>query len=347
MRGEHLVDAALEFSVVGSFSRIGYAVRSRLTGWETPAGLAGTRVLLTGGTSGVGLAAARTLTTLGAHVAITGRSQERLDGAADQIAAHGRGPITVVADSADLAAVRAMFDATVAGLGGLDVVVNNAGALTHEYTRSPQGFETTYAVHVLAPFLLTQLAVPVVGPQGRVITVSSGGMYSQSLRPDMQCGPEGFDGVAAYAKAKRAQVALTQEWAAGTPEDRRSPPCIPAGPTPPACAPRCRRSGGSPDRSCAPLSKVLTPWSGWPRPKCTAAGSGSTGAAGRSCVCPGPATPRTTRRPSSIGSPSRCRLPTPRSRRSPSQGVRTGDYAGESWCRPASTCSRPVPLAVA
>lgn len=213
MRGEHLVDAALEFSVVGSFSRIGYAVRSRLTGWETPAGLAGTRVLLTGGTSGVGLAAARTLTTLGAHVAITGRSQERLDGAADQIAAHGRGPITVVADSADLAAVRAMFDATVAGLGGLDVVVNNAGALTHEYTRSPQGFETTYAVHVLAPFLLTQLAVPVVGPQGRVITVSSGGMYSQSLRPDMQCGPEGFDGVAAYAKAKRAQVALTQEWA--------------------------------------------------------------------------------------------------------------------------------------
>ncbi|MBK6764338.1 MAG: SDR family NAD(P)-dependent oxidoreductase [Micrococcales bacterium] len=221
MKAEHLVDAALEFSVVGSFSRIGYAVRSRLAGWDTPTGLAGRRVLLTGGTSGVGLAAARTLTGLGAQVAITGRSRARLDGAAREIAAHGEDPITLVADSADLQQLPSMFDAAVSGLGGLDVVINNAGALTHEYSRSPQGFETTYAVHVLAPFLLTRLAVPVVGPQGRVITVSSGGMYSQSLHPDMQCGPEGFDGVTAYAKAKRAQVALNQEWA------RRHP----AGPT--------------------------------------------------------------------------------------------------------------------
>ena len=54
-----------------------------------------------------------------------------------------------------------------------DVLVNNAGALTHTYTRTPQGFEQTCAC-VLAPFLLTRLSIPVVGTSGKVITVSSG-----------------------------------------------------------------------------------------------------------------------------------------------------------------------------
>ena len=52
--------------------------------------------------------------------------------------------------------------------------MNNAGALTHTYTRTPQGFEQTYAVHVLAPFLLTRLSIPVVGTSGKVITCRPG-----------------------------------------------------------------------------------------------------------------------------------------------------------------------------
>lgn len=217
MRPADAVDALLEATVVGSFSRIGYETRSRLDGWTPAPRLDGTRVLLTGGTSGVGLAAARMLTDAGALVAITGRSAGRLAAAADVITVEGRAPVTIAADSTDLDEVRTSFEQAVGALGGLDVLINNAGALVHTYSRSPQGFETTYAVHVLAPFLLTQLAVPVIGPNGRVITVSSGGMYSQSLRPDMQMGPEGFDGVAAYAMAKRAQVALTQQWAQRNP----------------------------------------------------------------------------------------------------------------------------------
>ncbi len=111
-----------------------------------------------------------------------------------------------------------MFEQAVGALGGLDVLVNNAGALVHEYRTSPQGFEETYAVHVLSSFLLTGLAVDVMPAEGRVLTVTSGGMYSQSLRADMQERPEGFDGVRAYAKAKRAQVALTQQWARRLPD---------------------------------------------------------------------------------------------------------------------------------
>jgi NAD(P)-dependent dehydrogenase (short-subunit alcohol dehydrogenase family) len=213
-----LIDGALEATVVGSFSRIGYWTRSRLGKWEAPAGLEGKRVLLTGGSSGVGLAAATQLVGAGARVVITGRDRARLEIAAARAGEHGTPPVPLVADSADLSQVGVAFDSAVEILGGLDVLINNAGALVHGYQTTPQGFEQTYAVHVLSSFLLTERAVSVMSSAGRVLTVSSGGMYSQSLAVDMQEGPEDYDGVRAYAKAKRAQVALTQEWARRYPE---------------------------------------------------------------------------------------------------------------------------------
>ena len=213
-----LIDSALEFSVAGSFSRIGYWTRSRLEGWEPPPGLAGRRILLTGGSSGVGLAAARMLNEAGARLVVTGRDRDKLETAVDALGEVGERPLPLVADSSDLDQVRAGFDRAVAHLGGLDVLINNAGALVDRYRTTPQGYEQTYAVHVLSSFVLTEQAVGVMGPEGRVLTVSSGGMYSQSLQTDMQAGEKDFDGVRAYAKAKRAQVALTQEWARRYPE---------------------------------------------------------------------------------------------------------------------------------
>lgn len=219
MKPERVIDALLEATVVGGFSRIGYAVRSRLGDWDTELDLTGRRVLLTGGTSGIGLAAAQALTTAGATVAITGRDDARLAAARDTIAGFGPAPITLRADSADLTAVSDMFQRCLDELGGLDVLINNAGALTHKYTTCPQGFEQTYAVHVLAPFLLTRLAIPVIGEQGTVVTVSSGGMYTEKLEPAaVQMEATDYDGVAAYAKAKRAQVALNEAWAARYPQ---------------------------------------------------------------------------------------------------------------------------------
>ncbi len=214
MRPERVIDAALEATVVGGFSSIGHAVRSRLNDWDRDLDLTGKRILLTGGTSGIGLAAARDMTAAGAIVAITGRDESRLRSAATQIAVAGPRPLTLEADSADLGAVATMFERATDGLGGLDILVNNAGALTHTYTPTPQGFEQTYAVHVLAPFLLTRLSVPVIGTAGKVITVSSGGMYTQKLDPAaVEMTPSEYDGVNSYARAKRAQVALNEAWA--------------------------------------------------------------------------------------------------------------------------------------
>lgn len=205
------LDALLEASVVGGFSRIGYAVRSRRQHWSQDVPLAGQRLLITGGTSGIGFAAAQRAIAGGAHVAITGRDEARTRAAAQRV-----GAVPLTADAADLEVIGGLLDRAVDALGGLDVLVNNAGVLDENFTVSPQGFETTYAVHVLAPFLLTATALPLVR---KVITVSSGGMYSQSLNPDaMQMTESDYDGVTAYARAKRVQVALNAEWARRFPD---------------------------------------------------------------------------------------------------------------------------------
>jgi NAD(P)-dependent dehydrogenase (short-subunit alcohol dehydrogenase family) len=206
-----LLDAALEATVVGGFSRIGYEVRSRMQHWDTDYDLRGQRILITGGTSGLGLAGARMAVRSGATVVITGRDAQRTAAAAERI-----GALPLAADASDLSRMPDAFSKAVDMLGGLDVLVNNAGALDEEYGVSPQGFEMTYAVHVLAPFLLTAHALPIAK---RIITVSSGGMYSQSLDPEtMQMTAEDYDGVTAYARAKRVQVALNGEWARRYPE---------------------------------------------------------------------------------------------------------------------------------
>lgn len=201
-----LIDGLLEASVVGSFSRIGYETRSRTQSWDTAYRLTGNRMLITGGTTGLGYAAARQAVEAGAAVAITGRDAARTEAAAERI-----GAVPLTADAADLDVMTGLIDRAMGALGGLDTLVNNAGALDAQYTLSPQGFETTYAVHVLAPFLLTAAAREHVRT---VIAVSSGGMYTQRLDPAaMQMTADDYDGVTAYARAKRAQVALTAEWA--------------------------------------------------------------------------------------------------------------------------------------
>ena len=76
--------------------------------------------------------------------------------------------------------------------------------------------ELTAQVHVVAPFLLTTLLLPLLraSADARVIFVSSGGMYTRRLDVDaLEHPPEPFDGVRAYANAKRAQVVLTGLWA--------------------------------------------------------------------------------------------------------------------------------------
>lgn len=214
------VDEALEISVVGSFTRLGPAIRRRLFAWSDPTAgsLRGRTALVTGPTSGLGRATTDALADLGARVILVGRDPGRLARLRDDLVArHGedRFPL-VVADMGSLASVRAAAATILATEDRLDIVVDNAGAIFPERRSGPDGIERTFAVLVVGPFALLAHLQPLLRrtPGARVVAVTSGGMYTQALDLDDLGFERGdFSGPRAYARAKRAQTALIREWA--------------------------------------------------------------------------------------------------------------------------------------
>lgn len=119
--------------------------------------LAGKTVLVTGGGSGLGLSMAKKFAALGANVAITGRSEERLAGAAREIDASGDRVLTHAGDVRDFAQVEAMVAAVTERFGGIDVLLNNAAgnflATTEDLT--PGGFNAVVQTVLYGTFHAT------------------------------------------------------------------------------------------------------------------------------------------------------------------------------------------------
>ncbi len=211
------VDGVLEATVVGSFSSIGPALRSRTAGWADPPRMDGRTALVTGATSGLGLATAQGLAGLGAEVVLTARGHDRAEAAVAAVrrAAPGAAVSYLLADMGEFDQVRALAAEFLDVHDRLDVLVHNAGALTAARTLTGSGLELTVASQVAAPYLLTGLLLPALraGAPSRVIQVSSGGMYTQRFDLDtLEMGPDDYDGTVAYARAKRAQLVLLHEW---------------------------------------------------------------------------------------------------------------------------------------
>jgi dehydrogenase/reductase SDR family member 12 len=213
VRAARAIDAVLEASVGGSFTRLGYDVRRRLYAW-TPLDdlrLDGKTAIVTGATSGLGREASELLARQGAQVCVVGRDGERTERARAEIP----GSESAVVDLSSLAATGAFAGRFAAAHDRLDVLVLSAGALTHDFTVSAEGYEITFATHVVSQFLLIRALRPLLeaAPSARVIVVGSGGMYLERLDVDaLQPTEADYDGVKAYARAKRAQVALAEEW---------------------------------------------------------------------------------------------------------------------------------------
>ena len=215
------VDTLMNRLVAPGFTVLGPAVRRHLPTWPAdpgPGALTGRVAAVTGASSGLGLATVEGLARLGAEVHLVVRDVEKGERVRSEILARVPGATLVVdrCDVADLDDVRRFVRE--AGLDRLDVLVHNAGAMPPERTESPQGHEMTMALHVLGPVLMTELLRPALaGRAGRVIFVTSGGMYTQVLRAD---DPEYLKGdyspTTAYARSKRAQVelmpALARRW---------------------------------------------------------------------------------------------------------------------------------------
>ena len=219
-------DAVAEATVVLSFSRIGIGLRRRMEEWGDPPPMNGRVALVTGSTSGIGLAIALALAGLGADVHLVGRDPGRGATALDAVEAAGPGRAHLhLIDLSDPSAVAALGRSIGDGTERLDALVHNAGALTRTYQATVDGVERTLATHVLGPYLLTAAVAPLLFSSvprpddsarapATIVTVSSGGMYSERFDLDaLEAGPAGYDGVAAYARAKRAQVELAEAWA--------------------------------------------------------------------------------------------------------------------------------------
>jgi dehydrogenase/reductase SDR family member 12 len=211
------LDALLEWSVVGSFTRVGPALRRRLDHWAPLQGrrLDGKVIVMSGATSGLGRCAARAFARMGATLEILARNPEKATATCAELRREGgHGTIeALIADTGDLVALRAAAATLLQRHRAIDVLIHNAGALEDVRQESRQGLEGTIASQVVGPALLTELLLPALraAAPSRVLWVSSGGMYTEPLSVDqLEMPVASYDGTTAYARAKRAQVTLVE-----------------------------------------------------------------------------------------------------------------------------------------
>lgn len=204
-------DTALDKSLLG-YTKLGISARHIDVNEPFP-GISGAHVMVTGATGGIGRATVQRLAANGAVVHAVGRAREKLD--ALQTDTDG----IVVTHQTDLSRMGSIQDLTTGFLNAghhLDGIVNNVGVMTHERVITDDGFELTYALNLLGHYVLVMNLLPALAASSpsRIVMVSSGGMYSQSLDvKNLQSSRGEYDGTAAYAHTKRGQVVLAEEWA--------------------------------------------------------------------------------------------------------------------------------------
>jgi NAD(P)-dependent dehydrogenase (short-subunit alcohol dehydrogenase family) len=207
--GPDALDSLLDRLVAPGFTRIGYGLR-KLD--PNHAGVDGRTIVVTGATAGLGRVTASTLARLGATVVAVGRSPEKLAALASE--SDGK-IITEVADLSLLSEVSALATRLLEEHPSIHVLINNVGAMFGERTVTAEGLERTFATNLAGQFLLTNRLIPrlIESAPARVITVSSGGMYTAPLAVNRLESPDEYRPSVAYARTKRAQVVLSEIWA--------------------------------------------------------------------------------------------------------------------------------------
>ncbi|XP_047307343.1 dehydrogenase/reductase SDR family member 12 [Impatiens glandulifera] len=178
----------------------------------------GQNCVVTGANSGIGYSTAEGLASRGATVYLVCRNKERGEDAVSRIQS-STGNQNVHLEVCDLSSIHEIksFASRFSSKDlPVHILVNNAGLMEHERVTTTEGYELNFAVNVLGTYTMTESMLPLLekaAPNARVITVSSGGMYTAPLTDDLQFENGKFDGVEQYARNKRVQVALTEKWA--------------------------------------------------------------------------------------------------------------------------------------
>jgi NAD(P)-dependent dehydrogenase (short-subunit alcohol dehydrogenase family) len=173
--------------------------------------------IVTGATHGIGRATARALAASGATVLVHGRDLARARAVAEDISRDTGNPEVrfVQADFAQLAQVRRLAQELQSLLPRLDVLINNAAVMAAARARSAEGYDLTFAVNHLAPFLLTNLLLNKLkaSAPARVIVVASEAHRRATLDFGdlMNAGASGW--WTAYERSKLANVLFARELA--------------------------------------------------------------------------------------------------------------------------------------
>jgi NAD(P)-dependent dehydrogenase (short-subunit alcohol dehydrogenase family) len=179
--------------------------------------MAGPTAIVTGASAGIGLHTALGLARAGMRIVMVGRDRERTEAARRFVAAEGpRGSLDVaLADFSSLAEVRRLAAEIAAAHDRIDVLVNNAGLFAPRRASSADGFELTFAVNHLAPFLLTNLLVERLraSAPARIVTVASEAHRGQQVDPAALARPNGYSATRAYGRSKLCNILFTRELA--------------------------------------------------------------------------------------------------------------------------------------
>jgi NAD(P)-dependent dehydrogenase (short-subunit alcohol dehydrogenase family) len=170
----------------------------------------GKTFLITGASNGIGKATAHAIAATGGTIVIHGRDPVRTEATRTEIRAASKNDDIhlLLADFASLDQVRALAMEFQQKFGALHGLINNAGLLTDHRQLSHEGYELTFAVNHLAPFLLTNLLLPTLvdSAPARIAMNSSSAMGSAQIDLDDLHMEKRFDGWTAYANTKLANV---------------------------------------------------------------------------------------------------------------------------------------------
>lgn len=193
-----------------SFTTIGYGAR-RLAWGDEDFDLSDQVWLVTGGTGGIGKAVILTALEHGAQAIAVARNSDKLAQLAGDAGEHAERLSLEQVDLSLQQDLHRLVQKLTASGTRIDVLVNNVGILNNDYSQTPEGHETSYATNLLNQHLLTEglIGGDALSPGARVINVSSGGLYNVPRNTAyLDQAEEGYNGVAAYASHKRAQLAL-------------------------------------------------------------------------------------------------------------------------------------------
>ena len=178
----------------------------------------GKTVVVTGANSGIGLETAEAMAGMGARVIVTARSADKgraaVAGIVERLGGHAQVQL-VVFDLADLSSVRRGAEEMLEQAPRIDVLVNNAGVVLSERRESVDGFEATFAINHLGPFLLTNLLLErlVASAPSRIVNVASAAhnMARTGIPFDDLQSTKRYRGMRVYGESKLANILFTLE----------------------------------------------------------------------------------------------------------------------------------------